>query len=307
VATTSVAPIHFDDFSGAQFERLCFAYLLRRPEFTDVEWYGQLGGDGGRDIIATAADGKTHVFQCANFQRLTKAKVASDIKKIAAGGRSAGANLTVISGGRVSAKLRDTFRDIAAAAGFSGTAIWAGPEVEERLRRDAPDLLRRFAQGVPFPELPADLKQFALDCSVQTDESIVRSLAIAFDRPAFKTPFRAESSLLRFRESLAETINTLNTGTTPSGRVLASKHDLRDPSLRRRVDGLITDLARLRATFDGFMRSGGIRGCGCGSDDCPVFMMSDAAIQAMDHDRREIMDEVHRLHPDFDPSFYTML
>jgi hypothetical protein len=305
--TTTVGPIHFEDFSGDQFERLCFAYVLRRPELRDVDWYGQLGADRGRDIIASNENGTAHIFQCANYQRLTKAKIAKDIAKIAAGARSRGANLTIIAGGRVSAKLRDTLRDTAAASRFSAATVWSGPEIEERLRLDAPDLLKRFTDGIPFPELPAELKRFAASASNESDDAIIQSLAIAFDRPAFRTPFSAESSLFRFRAAIAETISTLNTGSTPSGSVLASKNDIRDLNLRRRVDKLVELLAHLRASFDGLIKSGEIKGCGCQNEDCSVFMLSPHAIHTMDRERRKIMDEVHSLQPAFDPSFYAMV
>lgn len=47
----TVKRIHFEDFSGPEFERLSFAYLLRAFEWKTIDWYGQLGGDSGRDNI----------------------------------------------------------------------------------------------------------------------------------------------------------------------------------------------------------------------------------------------------------------
>ncbi len=47
-----VLPIHFEDRSGAEFERLCFAYVIRTREWDRVDWYGQLGGDRGRNESA---------------------------------------------------------------------------------------------------------------------------------------------------------------------------------------------------------------------------------------------------------------
>lgn len=307
VATTTVAPIHFEDFSGDQFERLCFAYLLRRPDFIDVQWYGQLGSDKGRDIIATGVDGSTHVFPCANYGRLTKTKGESDIRKSAKGGRSNGAKLTILAGGRVSAQLRDSLEATGNSAGFSWTTVRSGPELEELIRRDAPDLIRRFVEGVSFPETSAELKQFAFASSSESDDAIVRSLAIAFDRPAFKTPFSRESSLPRFRAAIAETINTLNTGTTPNGKVFASKNDVRDATLRGRVETLVVALVQLRSNFDQLMRDGEIKPCGCGQEDCPTFMMTDRAVTAMDRERRKLLEQVHALHSGFDPELYPIL
>lgn len=46
----TVQPIHFEDWSGQEFERLAFAYILRVEEWDTIDWYGQLGSDRGRDI-----------------------------------------------------------------------------------------------------------------------------------------------------------------------------------------------------------------------------------------------------------------
>jgi len=48
--STYVQPIHFEDFDGAQFERLVFAFHARCDEWQSLEWYGQAGSDLGRDI-----------------------------------------------------------------------------------------------------------------------------------------------------------------------------------------------------------------------------------------------------------------
>ncbi len=51
-----VIPIHFEDRSGTEFERLCFAYILRTGEWKSIDWYGQLGSDKGRDIWGISED-----------------------------------------------------------------------------------------------------------------------------------------------------------------------------------------------------------------------------------------------------------
>ena len=38
----TVRPIHFEDFSGSEFERLVFAYHLC-DGWTDLAWFGQTG------------------------------------------------------------------------------------------------------------------------------------------------------------------------------------------------------------------------------------------------------------------------
>jgi len=65
------------------------------------------------------------------------------------------------------------------------------------------------------------------------------------DRPAFRTPFHYESSLPRFRDATAETIDTLNTGRF-RGRQISSKYQIRDHNLRWEVDRIVTALVALR-------------------------------------------------------------
>ena len=48
MATITVSPIHFEDYSGIQFERIVFAYHVRTG-WLDLIWHGQSGGDKGRD------------------------------------------------------------------------------------------------------------------------------------------------------------------------------------------------------------------------------------------------------------------
>lgn len=49
---SNVRPIHFEDFSGTEFERLVFAYQLC-DGWTDLAWFGPTGSDQGRNIIGT--------------------------------------------------------------------------------------------------------------------------------------------------------------------------------------------------------------------------------------------------------------
>lgn len=301
-----VHPVHFQDFSGEQFERLCFAYLLRRPEYKDVDWYGQLGQDRGRDIVCHDVDGSTHIFQCANYQKLVAAKASEDLQKLASGSLSTGASFHLIVGGSVSGSMKDKVSALATAAGFRACKTWGGTEFEERLRRDAPDLLLRFTEGVAFPELPHQIAAFSAHANTLSDDLIIAGLTVAFDRPAYRTPFHYESSLPRFRKAIAETIETLNTGRTLSGRVMPSKNDIIDVSKRNDVDELVRCLVSLRSSFELLLRKGEMKPCGCGKDDCPTFMMTEVAVQEMDHRRRIMLDKVRELNPDFNSSFYVV-
>ncbi|MBD3327914.1 hypothetical protein GF340_01270 [Candidatus Peregrinibacteria bacterium] len=69
----TVHPIHFEDYSGQEFERLAFAYILRTEEWDKIDWYGQLGSDRGRDIwgiLSNRGWNSNVCYQCANHQKI---------------------------------------------------------------------------------------------------------------------------------------------------------------------------------------------------------------------------------------------
>lgn len=81
----TVRPIHFEDFSGTEFERLVFAYHLC-DGWTDLAWFGQTGSDQGRDIIGThpfdhQPDERT-VIQCVNRGSLTQKDMAAAVNAV---------------------------------------------------------------------------------------------------------------------------------------------------------------------------------------------------------------------------------
>src|SRR3990172_5925955 len=148
----AVLPIHFEDRSGTEVERLCFAYLLRAFEWKTIDWYGQLGGDSGRDIWGVRDAGATECFQCANHRALKFKKAEEDLAKFVAGSNGLPTKFTLITGGKVTAKMKEKVVAHAIAVGIRQAVVWSGSEVEERLRRDEPLLVRRFVEGLPFPE-----------------------------------------------------------------------------------------------------------------------------------------------------------
>ncbi|MDB5325904.1 MAG: hypothetical protein JWM57_1473 [Phycisphaerales bacterium] len=147
----AVQPIHFDDFSGHQFERLVFAFLLRTEKWRTLEWYGQSGSDGGRDIWGERDDGKTVCTLCANWKALTASKIIDDLNKIACATKGSPDVAWAVCGGSVSAATRDKVKEHAKNIGIAEFHIWSGQEFEERLRRDAQALLKRFVNGEAFP------------------------------------------------------------------------------------------------------------------------------------------------------------
>jgi hypothetical protein len=152
----------------------------------------------------------------------------------------------------------------------------------------------------------AELLAFVAQRHPPGDAEIVAGLTAALDRPAFRTPFHAESSLPRFRDAIGEAIETLNTGKTPQGALLPSKVQIRDDGLRARVDEIVEALVALRATFDGLRRRGEIRGCGCDDPDCPVYELSNEAAREMDTKRRRLLRIAHDLNPRLSATFYDL-
>jgi hypothetical protein len=154
--------IHFEDFDGRQFERLVFAYLLRTDRWRTIEWYGQQGSDSGRDVWGVRDDdrsssGQSVCIQCANRRRLSLTKIKLDIARVVAAAHGAPDKFLVIAGGPVSAQLRDQSKRAAKEAGIMEYEAWSGEEFEERLRANSESLLKRFIDGVAFPDSPQDL------------------------------------------------------------------------------------------------------------------------------------------------------
>ncbi len=80
-----VSPVHFEDYSGTQFERLVFAYHVR-ADWHDLIWHGQSGGDRGRDISGIEPFDEQPacktIIQCANRDTLALAKAKGDMSKV---------------------------------------------------------------------------------------------------------------------------------------------------------------------------------------------------------------------------------
>jgi hypothetical protein len=152
--TRQVSRVHFEDADGHQFERLVFAYLARKFAWRSIDWYGQVGDDGGRDIRGVREDGRRVVVACANRQRVTSTKFTRDLEDaIEADGVPD--VFFAVCGGLVSPRIRKKIEGHARKQGVGEVQVWAGPEFEERLRADAEPLLKRFLEGVPFPEDPS--------------------------------------------------------------------------------------------------------------------------------------------------------
>jgi hypothetical protein len=240
--------------------------LVRAFEWKTIDWYGQLGGDSGRDIWGVREAGATECFQCANHRALKFKKAEEDLAKLIAGSNGLPTKFTLITGGRVSADVKEKVVAQALALGIREAEVWSGPEFEERLRRDEPLLIRRFVEGV------------------------------------FTTEFRSESNIPDFKKAITDTIEALNTGVrrlrdgTEVGRIPRKAH-LKDPAKRAAVEEVVELLVELRARFDQFVTSGDLRPCGCGNLDCPTYSVQHRAALVMDGLCDCILHEFDRVAP----------
>ena|SRR3989344_966214 len=236
----TVRPIHFEDFGGAEFERLVFAYHLC-DGWTDLAWFGQTGSDQGRDIIGIhpfddQPDERT-VIQCVNRDRLTQAKAEKDMAAAVNAATGKPDAFKFVCRGNVSAQRRDEVHSAATKLGVSKVTIWSGTEFEEHLRLRAEFLLRRLVDGVPFPDTEVELRNFVDQFQDVDDTQALAMLARAFDRPAFRTPFQQESNLHAFQQAIDDTIRVFSTGIwqTREGveiHRLPSLHHIRDAGVR---------------------------------------------------------------------------
>lgn len=297
MATVTVSPIHFEDFSGIQFERLVFAYHLRAG-WRDLIWRGQSGSDQGRDITGIEAfddqPARKTIIQCANRDTLTLAKATSDMTKAVKAAGGIPDAFKFVSRGAVSDASRGRIEQVAASLGVAQVTIWSGVEFEENLRLRAEYLLHRFVQGVEFPDAEADIRKFIDDFPDLSDADALQLMAAVFDRPAFRTPFHQESSLPAFQQAIEDTIGALNTGVwrTRNGdeiRRIPSVHNLKDRGIRTTLEKVVRHVDDLRRIFVAGLRAGEIKPCGCGEPDCPTFELSKRSADQLDAARYKVL------------------
>jgi hypothetical protein len=305
---STVHPIHFEDYSGVQFERLVFAYHVRAG-WRDLVWNGQSGGDRGRDISGVEQfddqPARRTMIQCANRDALTLAKAKADMGKAVTVVDERLDAFKFVCRGAVSDTSRTRITEAAAALGIEHVTIWSGVEFEENLRLRAEYLLHRFVQGIEFPDVEADIRRFVDDFPGLSDAETLQLMAAVFDRPTFRTPFHQESSLPAFQQAIEDTIGALNTGLwrTRDGmeiRRIPSIHHLRDARLRSVLATVVRQVDELRRIFITRLRDGDIRHCECGQPDCPTYMLTHRVADELDNARDSILETFRSVYPQFD-------
>lgn len=310
MATITVSPVHFEDYSGIQFERLVFAYHLRAG-WHDLIWHGQSGGDQGRDISGIEPfddqPARKTIIQCANRDTLTLAKAKSDMSKSIKATGSVPDVFKFVSRGAVSDAGRTRIEQAAASLGVRHVTIWSGVEFEENLRLRAEYLLHRFVQGVEFPDVEADIQKFTDDFPDLSDADVLQLMAAVFDRPAFRTPFQQESSLPAFQKAIEDTIGALNTGLWRTRedveiRRIPSIHHLKNQRIQTVMGKVVRQVDQLRRIFVTRLKEGEIRPCGCGQPDCPTFMLTQRVVDELDDARQRILTTFQSVYTSFSVS-----
>ncbi|WP_191965715.1 restriction endonuclease [Oryzomonas sagensis] len=298
VFNQTVHPINFSDLSGNEFERLVFATLLRMYAWHTLDWYGQTGGDKGRDIIGTRDDEYgnkvTVVVACANWKNFAVAKGNSDIDKIVKGLPEPPHEVIIIAGNDVSGATKEKCRKHAEAKGVSVTTVWSGSEFEERLRFHAASVLERFFKGETLPDESKALQTSVLQLDPSTEREAGELVALLFKRPAFSTPIFSESSLPAFHQAISDTIGALNTGIwrDREGAMIyriPSRQSFPSTSVRESLGNCVDALNLLRISFDDGIRTGKIHPCGCDKADCPTFMIEHRYCEILERHRAEAL------------------
>ncbi len=182
---------------------------------------------------------------------------------------------------------------------------WSGAEFEEFLRNGAESLLKRFVEGESFPDAAPELLAFAQADGTVNDNDALALMAKLFDRPAFYTRIHEESNLADFKQAITDTIQALGTGIWKArdGHVIAripSRQQLQDEALRGKIQAVEKALAKLRAKFDEFTRTGIVRHCQCNDPACPVYFMQLEAARELEQLRSEALRLFRNAHPAFE-------
>lgn len=296
--TNTVHPIDFSVLSGHEFERLVFATILRMHAWRTLDWYGQTGGDRGRDIIGTRDDDYgnkvTVVVACANWKSFTSTKGNTDIDKFVKDLPELPHEVILVAGKSVSGTIKAKCQKHATSKGIAVAQVWSGPEFEEHLRFHAASVLQRFFQGNALPDDPVGLRNFVQQLDPSTEREAGELVARLFKRPAFTTPIHRESSLPAFRQAIGDTIGALNTGIwrDREGAIISripARHSFPNAEVRDALAKSVSALNILRMAFDDGLRTNGIRPCDCGQADCPTFMIDDEYRVRLESTRREVL------------------
>lgn len=255
--------IHFEDYSGRQFEHLVYAYVDRSYPWVSLEWLGRAGSEGGRDIWGVRFAGyhdngsmieKKVCIQCKNvFDSTGPKSIEEELDKVKKVVKKEVDEYWLV-GSRTSSDGRNKIRTYAKENNdIDFVKFLDAEEFEEHLWRDTPSLARRFLSGTP---LTSDMEEILNigenDLPPTMTERLARLMPI-FHRNAFRIPMRNEVSAYMFIQAIKDTQRALVTGswTTNEGLKLGTVPKLFDfiefenYQVLVEIDGLLTDLHKL--------------------------------------------------------------
>jgi hypothetical protein len=130
----------WSQISPAQFEELC-AQLLELNGFANIQWYGEGGGDKGRDLLATKTEEplvgvrseRRWLVQCKRYskKRVTK----SELESLLAAAREHKPDVLLLAmTSSLSSDVRDWLHTVRGEYRFS-TLVWERRELEQAVRR----------------------------------------------------------------------------------------------------------------------------------------------------------------------------
>lgn len=299
----TIHPVDFSRISGNEFERLVFAVLLRMYSWRTLDWYGQTGSDGGRDIIGERDNdwgrNETVIVACANWRSFTSTKGINDIDSLSKAVAAPPAEVILIAGRPVSPKIKRTCEMHAIGKGIHSTKVWSGPEFEEMLRFHAPSVAERFFRGVALPDEAGQLTELVLNLDAVSSREAAELLVRLFDRPAFRDKIWQESSLPAFRRAIEDTIGALNTGVwrDREGALISripSRHQLPIQEVREALAMCVKQLRGLRTAFDNGLRTEEIKPCGCEDKNCPTYFMNREVATRLTQLRADALESAER-------------
>lgn len=120
-----------------------------------------------------------------------------------------------------------------------------------------------------------------------------------------------ENNFGDFRKAIDDTIEAFNTGVyrLRDGTLIEKiypKSMITNTEIRYKIDDIVRDLIRLRATYNRLEREGDIERCRCGDDECPVSLWSREACDKMDDGRRKILKSFKEIYPKFYAKFIEL-
>lgn len=143
--TRTTNKLHFDDLSWKRFEELVFEIVYTRYKWDELSPIGQMGKDGGVDILGVDKDGSTWYIQCKNHQSFSKKDAQKAIDKIIDNYTIAKDNKLLIAVAcNISLDTLQFIKTYSKEKGFNDSEVWIGTNLETMLYSDYEGLLNKF-------------------------------------------------------------------------------------------------------------------------------------------------------------------